>query len=264
MKLNIIDSNISIDRDVKSNKSMSAFISTDNIKYPITLNPKSELPLGGKFVSKDNGIHYLDLWIYYSMNNTKNKLTEFHEVCKVNVLPLQFDSSSQIQGNINSLIAVVGAIAGGSIGSYFTYRYGRRIEEEKAERENKKVSDLNTKIRELVRSELNVYIVLIGKILEKFPEERNTKFITIDSTAWKNTLLKLNNLPKQYNDIPIETKAKAFEGQTLTNVEAAYQGFSKFAKELEETKDGRLYRPNIQELFDITDNAVSSIPKDKD
>src|SRR5436309_4743079 len=43
MKLNIINSNISIDQYIKSNQSMSAFIPTENIKYPATLNPKSIL-----------------------------------------------------------------------------------------------------------------------------------------------------------------------------------------------------------------------------
>jgi hypothetical protein len=187
-KLNVTNLRAIVDRNINSNESESTFIPTGNIRLPAIVHPKSELLLRGEFVSKENGIHYIALALSYYFNKANEKLTEYHEGCKIDVIPTQFESSNLIQGNINSLIAVVGAIVGGGVGSYFTYRYGKRIEEEKAERENKKEMDFNTGIKDLVYHELDMYHVFISGILERFPED-DSRFILIDEPVLSDTLL---------------------------------------------------------------------------
>jgi hypothetical protein len=122
-KLEISNLTLGIDKSVDSNNTSTGFIPSDVLRYPISLLPRQEFNLKGKFVSKDLGFHYLDLVIYYSVNGTASKISE--EVCQMEVISidatdnLPFPLSSEIFYSALIFPAAVG-VAAALIKRYYT------------------------------------------------------------------------------------------------------------------------------------------------
>lgn len=233
--INISSAGIMIDRGLGYNKSMTGFLDTTSPEYPYVLNSTTELDLDGEFVSREAGSHYLDLALDYTWSKTKNnQLQEIYEICRIEVVPIKSDSSADIHGSLGAVIAAVGAIAGGSVGSYFTYRYGKRIEDEKAKRENERNKDFNAGIKDMVISELETYSKFVSDILSPtgtVPVNTNDASISSDALYIMDDNIRrdfnsiVQSLPKQYEDLPVETKANVFAGSTLNKIQMAYHEF---------------------------------------
>jgi hypothetical protein len=235
-KINTI--NIAVDRGIKSNKSLTSFIPTENITYPVMLSPNSELTIKGEFLSKESGIHYIEVELNYPFNDTKKSTIEYYGLCRVDVQGLQpSDSSNLIQGNINSLIAAVGAIVGGIIGSFFTYRYLKQIEIEKANIEKRKEEKSNNSIKEMVRSELKSYKEFMDKVEcnskkiqenKGFSDVKDTNLMYVPNFPFHDYNSEYKSLPREYTKLSVEKKSNVFVGESLINIEQAYYLFNNF------------------------------------
>jgi hypothetical protein len=170
-------------------------------------------------------------------------------------------------------ITAASAIAGGIIGSFLSFRYNRKIEEGKYE-QNKQLEEAkyeqtkrleeehNSRVREIVLSELVAYVAVLTSFLQHVTEEGPHKA----TVAAAKSLIKNQRV---YLDIPIDKRAGIFSLESVSKIERAYAFFYIFCEtydsEYERFKLKQLSAENLKYILNTTlqmiADAISSLSK---
>jgi hypothetical protein len=177
--------------------------------------------------------------------NSTNAILDINTPTKTSNIEIQLQNSTTGSGDyVTAAIAAIGAISGGGIGSYLTYRYGRTIEQQKEQNEKTRETQFNENIKHMVCFELRRYSDFITSLevnsltleaLEPGADPIMDIRILSSRTLEQSSAVLLDNFnrqlmsfPKNFTQLSVEIKAKVFSGTSLPMIEAAYQLFLGF------------------------------------
>jgi hypothetical protein len=130
--------------------------------------------------------------------------------------------------------SIFSALGGAFGGSFLTFIFGKKNEDNKRKYELSKEEDFNKKIIDLIKYELRTYHNLLEEIDKQSNniEYNNENYKSVKSENRSEILIRLDAIPNQYSAIPVDIKAKLFTSKILTNVEICYNEFFLYISKL--------------------------------
>jgi len=132
---------------------------------------------------------------------------------------LAVDYVAQTFALLTTLIATAGAIGGGVLGSFLTYKHARAIEEQKRLAQKEEENQFNARIRAIVRTEL----LLISASLDGVSPE-------LDAFNFEQKVDEYTSqfYEREYPKMSLERRASAFSPELLPIIEQSYQAYAMF------------------------------------
>jgi hypothetical protein len=178
----------------------------------------------------------------------------------ITILLKDKDLSSSNKELFTSILPAITAIFGTAGGSYFTYIWGKRMEENRVKTEKERENELRLSLRDAVRHELLTFHDFINESLLKIQPDVSGD-INIGPLPLGNILSKLKTFPTEYLTLPLDRKAVVFEGKTLTKIQQAYEVCTHLSNELESKNgNGKIRKQRIDDILQTVKDALDSIP----
>jgi hypothetical protein len=183
------------------------------------------------------------------------------------------DIKTQTLALYGNSITAAGAIGGGVIGSWLTFRHNRKIEEQKNKEANereeqkrlaqkKEEDEFNARIGGLVRTELEFFSYNLSRLLT-LKENDIARHEAITKAMLNYTL--------QYPKLSLERRAKIFDTESLASIEMSYQYFLVFSQGFEKEFSRYVSKTitlaelkanlDIEHLKDVIDDSIELIKK---